>query len=147
MVVDVSSTESINSAAMWKQDILSNCDARIQRSTAANSVPILLLGNKLDQLHYSSESGEAPEEVLLLEKYAEEHGFAGGIVVSAKDADGSVHNAVQALIRHLLEKRRRKWAGNELSIERVGVKRMSPRNHFQTDRKKLSVTNVPQVGH
>lgn len=143
VVVDVSSAESITSAAMWKEDILNNCDARIQHSTA-HSVPILLLGNKLDQLTYNSDSGETPDEVLLLEKYAEEHGFAGGIVVSAKDADGSVHNAVQALIRHLLEKRRRKWTGNELSIERVGVKRMTPANHYQTNRKRLSVTNIPQ---
>ncbi|CAK8686029.1 unnamed protein product [Clavelina lepadiformis] len=40
-----------------------------------------------------------------LEKCAEEHGFIAGIPVSAKDAKGGIHEAMQSLIRHVVSKR------------------------------------------
>ena len=151
VVVDVSDTDSINSASMWKQDILSNCDTRLFESnltsthTHSCSIPILLLGNKLDQLNYNVESEEIPKEVLLLEKLVDEQGFAGGAVVSARDGDGSVHDAVQTLIRHLLEMRKSRQGMNMQIEKRVSMNRVVFRSELYKRKKRLPVSHVPQV--
>lgn len=103
---------------MWKQDILSNAiltnedadddllhgSGRRRLSTATlNNIPVLLLGNKFDKLDYDPQSDDVPAEVTALETHADESGFAGSVAVSARDGDSSVHNAVQALIRHLVD--------------------------------------------
>ncbi|XP_065838159.1 uncharacterized protein [Oscarella lobularis] len=118
VVVDISCRDSIESGCMWKQDILSNAiltnedaddavlhgSVRRRLSTATlNNIPVLLLGNKFDKLDYDPQSDDVPAEVTALETHADESGFAGSVAVSARDGDSSVHNAVQALIRHLVE--------------------------------------------
>ncbi|KAI0228612.1 GTP-binding protein ypt7 [Lamellibrachia satsuma] len=93
-------------------------------------IPVLLLGNKYDLIEEKlqteelkdmlneplgddeseSESNllkspqkEKPQCVKLLEEEAEEHHFVGSIMVSAKDENFSVHSAIQAFVRFLLE--------------------------------------------
>nr|XP_054753413.1 LOW QUALITY PROTEIN: uncharacterized protein LOC129259150 [Lytechinus pictus] len=48
---------------------------------------------------------EVPAEIQFLDDFAEKHGFVGSVAVSIKNADGSVHAAIQALIRHLIERK------------------------------------------
>ncbi|KAK3096612.1 hypothetical protein FSP39_001697 [Pinctada imbricata] len=46
---------------------------------------------------------EKPESVKMLEQQSRDHNFQGCMMVSARDGDGTVKEAVQQLIRHLLE--------------------------------------------
>ncbi|XP_033740049.1 uncharacterized protein LOC117327253 isoform X2 [Pecten maximus] len=46
---------------------------------------------------------EKPECVKFLEKTAVDHNFHGSLMASARDGDGSVREAVQYLVRHVLE--------------------------------------------
>ncbi|XP_033117981.1 uncharacterized protein LOC117117699 [Anneissia japonica] len=63
-----------------------------------------------------------PEEIKFLQSVAEQHGFVGSVAVSAKDSDGSVHIAIQALIRHLLERKLKDSAIKKM--EAVTTRRM-----------------------
>lgn len=94
--------------------------------------PVLLVGNKFDVIEqkvqaerlkkYAQESQETegeekrvwslggplteeekPECIKLLEKQAEDHSFHASVMVSARDGDGSVREAMQNLVRHVLE--------------------------------------------
>ncbi|KAL5009619.1 hypothetical protein ScPMuIL_011924 [Solemya velum] len=107
-----------------------------------DTFPVLLLGNKYDVIEqrilddlqekqgkkYLSKEGyeiarkrqktvnvEKPEVFQHLERTAKEHGFVGGVMVSARDPDGSVEDAIKYLTRHLLESKYRlsKWKTKE----------------------------------
>ncbi|XP_066274792.1 uncharacterized protein [Branchiostoma lanceolatum] len=128
VVVDLTDKQSIELAGSWKQDILNNTlltqdvsesssDGKENTSpNMARNVPVLLLGNKYDQIvkrerEKSADEGEVdivkepPVEVQELERVAELHGFVGSVLVSAKESDNSVHRAMQSLVRHLLERK------------------------------------------
>eukprot|EP00058_Branchiostoma_floridae_P018767 XP_002604256.1 hypothetical protein BRAFLDRAFT_73394 [Branchiostoma floridae] len=128
VVVDLMDKQSIELAGSWKQDILNNTlltqdvsesssDGKENTSpNKARNVPVLLLGNKYDQIlkrerEKADHEGEvdvvkdSPAEVQELERVAELHGFVGSVLVSAKESDNSVHRAMQSLVRHLLERK------------------------------------------
>ncbi|XP_078618974.1 uncharacterized protein LOC144886295 [Branchiostoma floridae x Branchiostoma japonicum] len=128
VVVDLMDKQSIELAGSWKQDILNNTlltqdvsesssDGKENTSpNKARNVPVLLLGNKYDQIlkrerEKADDEGEvdvvkdSPAEVQELERVAELHGFVGSVLVSAKESDNSVHRAMQSLVRHLLERK------------------------------------------
>lgn len=101
VVVDMDDIDSITMAGTWKQDIVSNAtytqeptntktdnDNTTNTSTQqeqVRSLPILLVGNKMDKLKMlqSSESDDgkgddSPLEVMkILEQIARQHGFVG----------------------------------------------------------------------
>ncbi|XP_078699504.1 uncharacterized protein LOC144926513 [Branchiostoma floridae x Branchiostoma belcheri] len=128
VVVDLTDKQSIELAGSWKQDILNNTLLTQDTSETssdgkentppnmARHVPVLLLGNKYDEIvkrerEKADDEGEAdivkepPVEVQELERVAELHGFVGSVLVSAKESDNSVHRAMQSLVRHLLERK------------------------------------------
>ncbi|KAJ8026645.1 GTP-binding protein ypt5 [Holothuria leucospilota] len=91
---------------------------------------------------------EKPAEILYLEACCEQHGFVGSVAVSAKEPDGGIHTAIQALVRHLLEHRLKFKALQKM--EAVQVKRSK---HKRRKAKKvrpdafqpLELTKVPQL--
>eukprot|EP00794_Sanderia_malayensis_P000489 gene489-1134_t len=116
VVVDLSDPQSIDMAGTWRQDILNNVylsdDSELitgnrNQTNIQKSIPILLVGNKLDKVESSdtATSEEVSERMKMLEDVAEEQGFVGCVSVSAKENDGGVHAAMQSLIRYLLEKK------------------------------------------
>ncbi|XP_028409943.1 uncharacterized protein LOC114532596 [Dendronephthya gigantea] len=118
VVVDVSEPDTIGLAPTWKQDVLNHANFTAKDKTSnqtghaiiAPSIPILLLGNKSDKLEDNAKdengsdtiSSEVPTGLSELEETALKHGFIGSVAVSAKEGDGSVHAAIQILVRHLL---------------------------------------------
>eukprot|EP00118_Oscarella_pearsei_P006692 m.30709 g.30709 ORF g.30709 m.30709 type:complete len:373 (+) comp31381_c0_seq2:105-1223(+) len=157
VVVDVGSTDSIESASMWKQDVLSNASLSSRDSTGeeipgdgfrcplAIAVPVLLMGNKFDKLDYDPESGIVPDGVTALEKYADDNGFAGCVTVSARDSDGSVHNAVQALIRHLVEMKVTRHGLTRQSTQPMeGLKRIGMLNRTKEVKERLMATRIAE---
>ena len=65
--------------------------------------------------------------------------------MSARDGDGSVHDAVQTLIRHLLEMRKSRQGMNMQIEKRVSMNRVVFRSELYKCKKRLSVSHVPQV--
>ncbi|KAF6036607.1 hypothetical protein EB796_005086 [Bugula neritina] len=142
VVVDVTDKESMEMAAYWKQEIINTVTHHSDMSISdALKLPILLLGNKYDLVDkekpgYESDenskdfSGEKlddsdelmiiteeekwkPECVHKIEQLVQQHGFLSGVMVSAKDSDGSVHQAMQTLIRKLMENTLQQMYGDE----------------------------------
>ncbi|XP_062615884.1 uncharacterized protein LOC134277575 [Saccostrea cucullata] len=102
-----------------------------ERPVDRETFPVLLMGNKFDVIEqrvqaerlkkYAQESQtegedkrvwslgeplteeEKPESIKLLEKIAVDHSFHASVMVSARDGDGSVREAMQNLVRHVLE--------------------------------------------
>ncbi|XP_006812841.1 uncharacterized protein LOC102808369 [Saccoglossus kowalevskii] len=58
-----------------------------------------------------------PVEVVIMEEIAELHGFVGSVMVSAKEADGSVHTALQSLLRHLIERKLKHKALEKMELQ------------------------------
>lgn len=98
--------------------------------------PVLLLGNKYDlveqqmqeefarkhvsvSMDFSYDDLHSSESVQQLQQAAEQHGFIGSVMVSAKQGDNSVAMAIQSLIRHILEKQNlpRKWRPVEKPVK------------------------------
>ncbi|XP_072036351.1 uncharacterized protein [Amphiura filiformis] len=94
------------------------------------------------------EEVELPEEVQVLNATAEQYGFVGSVAVSAKHSDGGVHTAIQALIRHLLERKLKDHARKKMEAveikrnqrRRKRVKKVNP-DEFQP----LDKVNVPEL--
>ncbi|XP_065057346.1 ras-related protein Rab-32B-like [Rhopilema esculentum] len=115
VVVDLSDPESIDMAGTWRQDILNNVylsdDSELSsqsrnKTEIQKSLPILLVGNKLDKIETEGESEkDESSPTKILEETAEQHNFVGCVSVAAKENDGGVHAAMQSLIRYLLEKK------------------------------------------
>ncbi|XP_057306571.1 uncharacterized protein LOC130644831 [Hydractinia symbiolongicarpus] len=115
VVVDLTDEGSIDMAGTWKQDVLNNSfyteqsehGEKIRKKSMKSQmqVPILLLGNKLDQISNDAESLNQPIEIQMLEDTALQHNFVGCVAVSARDSDGGVHAAIRSLVRYLLQKK------------------------------------------
>ncbi|XP_077976998.1 uncharacterized protein LOC144432615 isoform X2 [Glandiceps talaboti] len=76
--------------------------------------------NRMDDVTkamYEDEEYYRPQEVIIMEKIAEQHGFVGSVMVSAKDADGSVHTAIQSLLRHLIERKLKNKALEKMEMK------------------------------
>ncbi|XP_032242481.2 uncharacterized protein LOC5516669 [Nematostella vectensis] len=137
VVVDMDDLDSITLAGTWKQDIINNAVFTGKsenpntmnsdgKKDVAKSIPILLVGNKADKLKLltgdeDSVSGyDGPTEMMkILEQAAIQHGFVGSVTVSAKESDGSVHAAIQSLIRHMLQKRHQQKKGGLFSGDKT----------------------------
>jgi len=115
VVVDLSDVQSIDMAGTWRQDIINNVylsdDSELvnqskHQTDIKKSMPILLVGSKLDKVENEAESEDDKiKTIKSLEETAEQHGFVGCVCVSAKENDGGVHAAMQSLVRYLLEKK------------------------------------------
>ncbi|XP_038078166.1 uncharacterized protein LOC119745699 [Patiria miniata] len=91
---------------------------------------------------------ELPEEVELLEAAAEQHGFVGSVAVSAKNSDGGVHTAIQALIRHLLERKLKDKALQKMEaieVKRHKKKRSKVKKTNPDDFQPLDKTEVAEM--
>ncbi|XP_071955704.1 uncharacterized protein [Antedon mediterranea] len=72
-----------------------------------------------------------PEEIQFLQEIAEQNGFVGSVAVSAKDPDGSVHIAIQALVRHLLERNLKDSAIKKMQA--VNIKRKKQKKNVKDE--------------
>ncbi|KAJ8314587.1 hypothetical protein KUTeg_006737, partial [Tegillarca granosa] len=104
-----------------------NIQTRTMEETPVDpdTFPVLLLGNKFDVIEQRIQEKERliwsidgpmkeeekPECVKKLEKVASDNNFHGSMMASSRDGDGSVKDALQYLIRHLLESKYavKKW--------------------------------------
>ncbi|XP_071819708.1 uncharacterized protein [Apostichopus japonicus] len=91
---------------------------------------------------------EKPAEVLQLEACCEQNGFVGSVAVSAKESDGGVHIAIQALVRHLLEHRLRHKALQKMEavqVKRSKQKRQKAKKLEQDAFQSLELTKIPEL--
>ncbi|XP_067944814.1 uncharacterized protein [Watersipora subatra] len=161
VVVDVTSNESMDLAGYWKQQVINTITKYTDMTTCeALKLPILLLGNKFDLVEKSKPSFLDAEEnrkeledenmesdILMIEKkeewhppcqqkiadLAEQHGFISGLLVSAKEADGSVREAMQCLLRNLIDAHLEKLRGpSKVKGERRRKKMQMPASGVDT---------------
>ncbi|KAK3701009.1 hypothetical protein RRG08_063262 [Elysia crispata] len=134
VVVDLSVPTSLESAVGWRQTVLSSAsftnsdemDETKEKQTTSKhlknieDIPFLLMGNKLDLCLDNKEEDvtEKAEKNMVVSNKVQQleeiagQGFTGSIAVSARNNDMSVHAAIQAFLRHMLEHRglvQRKW--------------------------------------
>ena len=99
---DLSKSDAINSAASWKEQVDQNAQL-----PDGSSLPIVLVGNKLDLLRAECGGREDVDASInqecSLEKYAEEFGFSDVVCTSAKSGEG-VADAFRALMRNVLQR-------------------------------------------
>ncbi|XP_033635738.1 uncharacterized protein LOC117296791 isoform X1 [Asterias rubens] len=91
---------------------------------------------------------ELPEELELLEAAAEQHGFVGSVAVSAKNSDGGVDKAIQALIRHLLERKLKDKALQKMEaveVRRRKKKKTKPKKVNPDDFQPLEKTDIEEM--
>lgn len=84
---------------------------------------------------------EKPECVKFLEKTATDHNFHGSLMASARDGDGSVREAIQYLIRHVLET---KFAVNKYKRK---DKTSEQKKAKELEYEGLQLTNVKEFDH
>ncbi|XP_031569813.1 uncharacterized protein LOC116304247 [Actinia tenebrosa] len=158
VVVDMDDLDSITMAGTWKQDIVNNATysdkhdfqgiSNTQNKNLQNerkevrSLPILLVGNKVDKLKMISEvesqEEDLPMEVFkILEQVATQHGFVGSVTVSAKESDGSVHAAIQSLVRHMLQQRRQQKKGIFSGDKTIEEKKFVTLSPFEEEKKEF----------
>eukprot|EP00112_Aurelia_sp_Birch-Aquarium-sp1_P014334 Seg3085.2 transcript_id=Seg3085.2/GoldUCD/mRNA.D3Y31 product="Ras-related protein RabC" protein_id=Seg3085.2/GoldUCD/D3Y31 len=106
VVVDLSDPQSIDMAGTWRQDILNNVylsddgefiNQNRNQIDIQKSLPILLVGSKLDKIEPNEDSNEdVAESVKILEETAEQHMSA----CPAKENDGGVHGGACSHLRY-----------------------------------------------
>ncbi|XP_070569009.1 uncharacterized protein [Ptychodera flava] len=88
-----------------------------------------------------------PKEVIIMEDVAEQHGFVGSVMVSAKDADGSVHTAIQSLLRHLIERKLKHRALEKMELKQKQKlrrkKRVKPK--VEDDFEHFEEVDIPEL--
>ncbi|XP_071477219.1 uncharacterized protein [Diadema antillarum] len=91
---------------------------------------------------------EVPPEIQFLEDIAEKHGFVGSVAVSAKNSEGGVHAAVQALVRHLLERKlkdRTKDRMAAVQVKRAKIKRPKVKKRDPKAFEPLQKTDIKEL--
>jgi len=98
-------------------------------------------GDKRDELNITTTSymtsssqlsqSQLPPCVEILQQFAHQHGFISGIPISAVDAKGGVHEAVQSLIRHLVECKRKRKNQNDTTSHNKKMKSRKINEDFE----------------
>ncbi|RDD46813.1 Ras-related protein Rab-32B [Trichoplax sp. H2] len=170
VVVDLSDKDDVERAEFWKQDIINNTfvstetnnlgDDMQSKKRAENisdkKIPVILMGNKFDKVEvklHEGQLGGVPEIVHTLEKIAQDNDFIGSVTVSAKSGDGSVHTAMQSLVRYLIEQNLQDVTEKKRSLMKAlankgkklqenvkDKKEIPPEQQFQ----KLAVVGMPE---
>jgi len=94
VVFDVTRVNTFEAVAKWKNDI----DAKVTLPPDDKPIPVVLLANKCD-LNKEGFSRNAAQ----MDKYCEEHGFAGWEETSAKD-NTNIDKAARLLVSKILER-------------------------------------------
>ncbi|XP_050392249.1 uncharacterized protein LOC126810916 [Patella vulgata] len=145
VVVDLSDPKFLNMALVWKQILMNNMTVTTvvdntpgvkrheeiyKKEPAPNkyTIPILLLGNKFDLVEKMTQNSEDSIQtsdnklpcIKELEEYSAKYNFTGSMAVSAREGDGSVHQAIQSFIRHIIEKKYRPRKQEENNNDKLG---------------------------